>query len=453
MLFTKSQRLLWFTAALAGSSLTMSSPAAAQPDKINADRDARLGNPGFGAGRTGAYKAAPAGYDDAMAKQMADAHRTAKGAGYKYIYLPAKAAANPELANELRVAAAKAWNHLSWKSDLDIPEDVSDGAGLVFAISPQKIWDADATKNWGFLANCTPKRNIAISPAPRGDCKSFGVDDPVSIPRFVYNATNGGPYANIHKTPPFFDSFERKYKLGKIEAVATHHEAIVCGPRISAYRYIDYNGQKLLYSFTSDEFDGRDNGDIRYKNAPTDRDQRETGALNAGPGDGGTAVASEWWIQLPNGFLYYSIHGEGSQERGRAEFPFAIDPANWKQDAILATGRSCITCHANGIQSAPSDADKAGLNGWTSNEDLNILYADSRGKFQKSMRAIVDAMSDGDGSLNERMVNGTVEPVSKAIAEIEGPYPGRNSNYSCESFCGGKFGARRRNLCDSLPVK
>ena len=451
MLFAKTPRLLSFAAALAFTSLVGSSPAAAQPDKINADRDARLGNPGFGAGRTGPYKAAPAGYSDAMAKQLADAHRTAKGTGYKYVYLPAAAVSNPELANELRVAAAKAWNHLSWKTDLDMPEDISDGAGLVFALSPEKIWDADAAKNWAYLANCTPKGNIAVSPAPKGDCARFGIDDPVEIPRFVYNATNGGPYANIFKTPPFFDNFQRQYKMGKIEAVATHHEAIVCGPRITTYRHVQYKGQSLLYSYTSDEFDGRDEGNIRYKSAPTDDDQRETGSLNAGPNDGNTAVASEWWIQLPNGFLYYSIHGEGSQERGRAEFPFAIDPANWKQNAVLATGRSCITCHANGIQSAPSDADKAGKDGWTSTENLNILYADSRGKFQKAMRALVDAMSDGESALNERMVNGTVEPISKAIAQVEGPFRGYNG--SCESFCQGKFGARRRNLCDTLPVK
>ena len=162
---------------------------------------------------------------------------------------------------------------------------------------------------------------------------------------------------------------------------------------------------------------------------------------------------SEWWMQLPNGFMYWGIHGEGSQERGKAEFPFAIDPANWKQDATLATGRSCITCHSNGVQSAHSDDEFAGNNGWTSNDDLfKKIYDPARRKFQKSMRTLVDNLSDGDDKLNERLVNGTLEPVASALAIIEGKYPGR-SNGTCNAFCDGKFSAKRRNLCETMPTR
>lgn len=411
----------------------------------------RPDDPGeVGPGRGTSYKPVPSGYGPDMARQWATAHQTSKGQGYKYVVVPAALASNAESANILRVAAAKAWNHLSWQVELDIPEDVSEGHGLVFALNAQKVWGAEAETNWGYIANCTAKQNIDISPAPRGDCATFN-DAIVEIPRFVFNATNGGPYANIHKTPPYYSSFEQKYRLGPIQAISTHKEAIVCGPRITAYRSVTVNGVPLIYSFSSDEFDGRDGGSINYQNAPTDQDQRSTGALNAAPGDGNTAIASEWWMQLPNGFIFYGIHGEGSQERGKAEFPFAVDPANWKQGNDLAVGRSCITCHAAGIQSAPSDAEYAGRNGWTSNEQLSTLYNDVRGKFQTSMRKLVDGLSDGDATLNERLVSGTIEPISKAILVVEGPFQG--DNYACESFCNGKFGSRRANFCATMPAR
>lgn len=403
-----------------------------------------------GPGKGSPYKAAPAGYGPDMVQQWVTAHQTAKGQGYKYVFIPPAVAANAETANVLRVAAGKAWNHLSWQVEIDVPEDISEGHGLAFALNAQKVWGGDAETNWGYIANCTPKGNIDISPAPRGDCQEF-TGPTVEIPRFVYNAVNGGPYANIHKTPPYYDAFMNKFNPGPIQYVSTHKEAIVCGPRITAYRPVTVNGVQTIYSFSSDEFDGRDGGNINYQNAPSDQDQRSTGALNAGPGDGNTAIASEWWMQLPNGFFYWGIHGEGSQERGKAEFPFAVDPANWKQGADLATGRSCITCHSSGVQSAPSDAEFAGRNGWTSNEQLTTLYNTVRGKFQGSMRKLVDALSDGDATLNERLVSGTIEPVSRAILLVEGPF--RGDNYACESFCNGKFGTGRKNFCSTMPAR
>ncbi len=420
-----------------------------QTGKINADRDSREGR-----GRGEPYKAAPAGYDQAMAASFAEKHKTAKGPGYKYVYVPAGAASDKQLANILRVSAGKAWNHLSWIPEMDVPEDVSEGAGLVFALNLTKVWGADADKNWAFVANCSPKANIQISPAPEGDCERFAPDQPVAIPRFVFNATNGGPYANVHKTPTSFNTFTRSYKLGSITHTSTHKEAIVCGPRITAYRTVKKDGLELLYSYTTDEFDGRDGGSINYQSAPTEDDQRGTGALNAGPNDGGTAVASEWWIQLPNGFIYYGIHGEGSQERGKAEFPFAIDPMNWKQGSTLATGRSCITCHANGIQSAPSDAEFAGKNGWSTNDSLAALYGSTRTKFTKSMQTLVSSLSDGDEELNSQMVKGTIEPVTRAIREVEGPYDGgAQGTGTCRSFCDGKFSSQRLNFCATMPQR
>jgi len=357
---------------------------------------------------------------------------------------------------------------------LSLPVDVSEGTGLVFALNAQEIWGADAERNWGFVAACSSKANIQVSPAPVGDCAQFNPAQPVAAPRFVYNAVNGGPYANVHKTPVNYSAFTRKYAQGKIFAVTTQKDAIVCGPRITSFRVVGLPGQPrpvyntqaealklveegkgLIYSYSSDEFDGRDNGNISgayIQNAPTDRNQRSTGAIMAAPNDDDTAIASEWWIQMPNGFMYWSIHGEGSQERGKAEFPFAVDPANWKQNAVLATGRSCITCHIKGNQSALTDPEIAGKNGWTANEDLATLNAFSVKRFTESMDVLVKNLSDDTGKLNEQLASGSIEPIKHAIMLIEGPYRG-NRNGGCTSFCNGKFGARRKNMCETLPAR
>ncbi len=401
-------------------------------------------------GKHAPYKPVPSGYSRTNVDAWVNAHKAANP-GFRYVYVPAELVSDPEKVNILRVAAGKAWNHLSWQTAIDVPVDISDGHGLAFALNAQAVWGAQADTNWGYVANCTPK-NIDISPAPRGACEAFPADQAVNIPRFVFNATNGGPYANVHQTPGNFNAFQRTFDLGPIRYTSTHKEAIVCGPRITAYREITLRNppMKLWYSFSSDEFDGRDGGNINYQSAPTDNDMRSTGALNAGPNDGNTAIASEWWIQLPNGFMYWGIHGEGSQERGKAEFPFAIDPANWRQNNDLATGRSCITCHLAGIQSAQSDANFEGKNGWTSNAELNTFYASVRGKFQTAMQTLVTGLSDGSDDLNSRMVNGTIEVVSKAIREIEGGYTGGND---CSFFCNGKYGPQRQNLCETLPTR
>ena len=445
-------------------------PAAGTSGKINSGRDAETkinsgrdqapagavpgapGTPGTpGSGKRAAYKPAPTGYALANVTQWVTADQ-AKRPGMKYVFIPPEIVNEKDMVNTLRVAAGKMWNSLSFQEEIDVPEDVSDGAGLVFALSPAKLWGADGEKKWGYIAACTPKSNIQVSPAPKGLCTAFTAAEAaaVSIPRFVYNASNGGPYANVFQTPATYSAFTRVFKLSPIKFIATNKEAIVCGPRITAFRTTTVNGKELVYSYTSDEFDGRDNGNMKYTNAPTDQDQRQTGSLNAGPGDSQTAVASEWWMQLPNGFIYYSIHGEGAQERGKAEVPFAIDPANWKQNFALATGRSCLTCHATGVQAAHSDDAFAGKNGWSANADLDAFYKQIRDKFQGGLRKIVEGVSDAEGDLNERLISGSVEPISKAIMLIEGKYTG---GANCSFFCGDKFGKTRRNLCETLPSR
>src|SRR5262249_40571654 len=134
---------------------------------------------------------------------------------------------------------------------------------------------------------------------------------------------------------------------------------------------------------------------------------------------------------------------------------FAIDPANWKQGDDLVVARSCITCHTTGINGSRSDTNIAGQNGWTSQADLDTFYGQIRGKFQASMRQIVSALSAdsplSDGTdLNQQLINGTIEPISKAIELVEGSY--KPSSNDCSFFCNGKY-STRNPLCETTPVQ
>ncbi len=412
--------------------------------KLNADRVSAAGT-----GGRAAYNTLPA-YNEGVITQMVQAHQSrAAGGQFKYVFIEPKYAQNKEMSNVLRLAIGKAWNHLSWLPEIDMPEDVSDGAGLVFALNVGKVWGRDGQQNWGYIANCTNK-GIEVSPADKTGCNAFNANQPAPSTRWVFNAVNGNPYALIHDTPGDYTSFRSKFDLGPILHVSTHKEAIVCGPRITAYRSVNYRGTTLIYSFSSDEFNGRDNEDINYRQAPTLDNERGTGAFSSNPNGESLAIASEWWMTLPNGFLYWGIHGEGSQERGRAESPFAIDPANWNQGWELQTGRSCITCHVAGIQSAKTDRGTSRAEGWSTHDELSVFYTQVRERFQGAMKRLVAGLSDGDASFNERIIAGTIEPISKAIREVEGPYPG---NQNCEFFCNGKYGRQRQNLCSTLPLK
>ena len=461
----------WMT-LLATSAVAFAGAALAQSGQINGNRSATSGQINGGrdtsgsgntaaagsAGATGVghapFAPVPSGYNAAMVQTWA-----AQAAGKKVVYIDPAVVGDKDMTNILRVALGKMWNHLSWAPNIDIPQDISNGAGLAWAIDINNMWGSNATANWGAIANCTASPNASVRPGPTDFCKTFDANAPVPIPQLVENMANDGVYDNIHNTPADFQSFQQKFNLGSLQYTSTHHDAIVCGPRIVGYRQVAVNGQNLWYSFTTDEFDGRDGGNINYTNAPTDSDQRDTGSFNAGPGDSNTAVASEWWMQLPNGFMYWGIHGEGGQQRGQAEFPFAIDPMNWAtSESALQTGHSCIACHASGIHGATSDASIQGQNGWTSQTTLNQFYAQVSGKFQTAMGTVIKGMSDAPDTLNQQMISGLVEPISRAFMLVEGRYNASNPNGQCTSFCDGKFaggnqsGSTNANACAQLPA-
>ena len=426
-----------------------SANAAPGDEKINGGRDTST-TPATGT----VCKPVPADYGLEMAKTWVAAHK-ASHPDWKYVYIAPEVVTNNETLNLHRVAVLKIWNSLSFTKTIDLGEDASDGHCLVRALNPQAIWANAATENWGYISNATPKRNIAIAPAPVGSLKAFTADENalVSSGRFVFNASNGGPYANVMATPPDYKSFLQKYPLSPVVAASAHTEAIVCGPRMTGWRTVQVNGVSRYYAGTSDEFSGRSGAPAPYRDkAPTENESPDFahGSFIFPKGDTPRGLVSEWWMQLPNGMLYYGIHGEAGQERGTTEKSFAVDPANWAQNGDLATGRSCFTCHVNGVQAAASDY--AGQNGWTSAEELRKLYDPVRTEFRAAMQQIVAAVADRDVVLNDAIVNGVKEPISRAIALIEGPFAG--SNPGCETFCPDKNGKSKfGDLCSKLPLR
>ena len=103
------------------------------------------------------------------------------------------------------------------------------------------------------------------------------------------------------------------------------------------------------------------------------------------------------------------------------------------QGHYLETGRSCITCHAQGPQSKPSDMAKGMRDGlftgnslqavqqyWSTDEELNVVYEISRLKFQKAMTTIVTEVSDADESENNQLINGAGgEPILMMVKVID----------------------------------
>ena len=163
-------------------------------------------------GKHAAYSPPPAGYSITTVQQFVAAAQ-ATHSGYHYVYVPPENVADPVMLNELRIAMGKTWNHLNWNVALDIPEDISSGAGLVFAMNAPKIWGAQSETNWGYGAACTARPDVSVSPAQAPDCQTYAQTDPIPIPNFVYNFTNGGPYMNIQQTPPDFGTFQNSFAL------------------------------------------------------------------------------------------------------------------------------------------------------------------------------------------------------------------------------------------------
>lgn len=188
------------------------------------------------------------------------------------------------------------------------------------------------------------------------------------------------------------------------------------------------------YWTTADDFDGQRGDPVPYlaRHQFTRPNFRSNGQLSR-PDLKTNTVASEAWTEMKNGFIAYYIWGNSAQRRGRAEL-FVEDPDNIKIQynyAYLETGRSCITCHAQGVQAAPSDVATAVENGtfrggnldvikrhWTSNDKLRDVYGETRVKFHASMKKLVEGLSDGDASVNKALVNGAGQEPTLLLLKI-----------------------------------
>ena len=210
-----------------------------------------------------------------------------------------------------------------------------------------------------------------------------------------------------------------------------------------------YTADGRIYWNTADDFDGREGDALPYVDFQVGDNSgrvsyapqfRFDGMLNF---PGAETIASEAWVGMKNGFNAYYIWGNANQRRGRAE-TFVDDPDNVGynqfnpnatsfQGHYLETGRSCISCHAQGPQSKPSDMAIAMENGtisgqaleaakqfWSTNEELNGYYEESRLLFQKAMTTVVLGVSDASESENGKLINGADgEPILMMVKVID----------------------------------
>jgi hypothetical protein len=318
------------------------------------------------------------------------------------------------------------------QKEIYVGEDASDGNGMLFAFDVRKIFGAaNAEAKWRLVSGADTRGVSGMISAPQyGRLKRFKYSNLEAVSRVVYNLLSPGVYVQLLDTPAFERGLrqEKGFPNKTCKGWTAQKNAIVYGSRVSCYRETSTG---KAYWATSDDFDGREGEPIphmRGRVAPQFRGDGMVGRPDAG------TIASEAWLEMENGFIAYYIWGNANQRRGRAEL-FVEDPENVSAGfnfKYLETGRSCITCHTQGPQAAPSDMATAIEDGtftgqrlaeakkyWTSNAELNTYYAKSRTPFVAAMKKLVDSLSDGDKNLNRKLTQGGTEPILMVLKVID----------------------------------
>jgi hypothetical protein len=402
-------------------------------------------------------------YDETFTPTQSDVDRWVlehkdKGGGqgsYGYLNIPLNMYHDKEQKNLARIGIFKALNHTSPLSDIYNGEDISDGKGIVFAIDTAKIWGSRGRENWQLIAQPLEERSSQngglldfifnsfnnrfndvksktdIISVDNMQLKNVDPNQSIEGARFVYNITFPNVYNQLIGTPGGATSLARKEGVGQeLVALSAQKNAIVNGPRVSAFWQTN-DGR--YYITTADYFANFEGSDIPYlEGNPVPNVRRNSKIVDL---PGGTSTVSEAYIQGKNSCPQYFIWGAGTQERGRAETVFVVDPQNhYDRGQYLVTGRSCISCHINGAQAAPSDMPDhiesgrvaagykdAATRAWTSNDKLNDIYRKISGDFrEKCMGPIVRGVSDAGSEFNAKTINGAgKEPVLFMIRQIE----------------------------------
>jgi hypothetical protein len=343
----------------------------------------------------------------------ADKAKRGAASNFKYTHVPLDMLKNKDDANIARVAVFKALNHTAMDmKEIHVGEDVSEGHCAVYAFDTAALWGGRAASNWTAVTSAQGRQ--PFSPAPRQSLEAFDGNNSVAMDRLSYNVVQGNIYNELINTPRNEGGIRSRYNIqDTVLAWGAMKEAIVYGPRVF---WLRQSATERLYWATGDRFDGQPNTEIPYSGNDTPRFKNGAGGSQV---DAWGTHASEAWIEMDNGFIAYFVWGNATQERSKAEQSFVIDPGNpVTQDLI--TGRSCITCHLNGSQSAPSDL--AGQGVWATNAQLGEFYNKTTVKFQAAMKTIVEAVSDGDDDYNNKITMGILgeEPIDAMVRRVEG---------------------------------
>ena len=348
------------------------------------------------------------------------------------VYIPGQlmTAAQKENANLARTGFLVALFHTSFEKELAGFQDVSDGHCALYKVDLQKVWGNDWNRKWDIIKTDGGIADNSFDPA-RQNFPSFSAKDRtdlqrnvISAHRLAYGLTFPANYVALVDSPEGVGDL----RSGRDLVVGGYKNGIPCGPRITVTRYVTIRGQQRVFFLTGDPSNARANeatGEIRLpRNNGNDLPRYPGRQISGGEG----------YHQLPNGFFRYFVFRNPGTVGTKALASGVIDPANFRNNFHLVTGRSCISCHSNGVRGAPMDS--YGQEGWSSEAEWEKYFTEVRDEFRASKKFIVDAVSDGSPEFNRKLTFGsTREPVAFLIEMVEGKYESSNRRYRPYGRC------------------
>jgi hypothetical protein len=363
-----------------------------------------------------------------------------------YVYIPPGLSGEAKRgeANIARVGFLKALFHTSFLPEIGGFSDVSAGTCAVYSVDLQAVWGAEWQTKWDVVKKQGGMQDTSFDPARQRFVDMSGTETSdlgrkvISAQRLAYNLTFPTNYVHTANIP----NSNRDLELGQTYAIGGLLNGIPCGPRYLQLRALKMNGKDYHYFLSSDPGSpGDPNGQIASSPpgsiSPNGGDIPRTPGRNIG--------ASEAYHMLPNGFIRYFIWRNPGDRGTKALQSGAIDPANPHNNFTLVTGRSCISCHNNGVRGGALDTHTMG-NGYSDKATWEKHFTDARNQFFGAMEKIVKAVSSGSPDFNERLVQGrTREPVAYLIAMIEGPSNARGPYGQCNQGGEDKYGKQVRS--------
>ncbi len=369
----------------------------------------------------------------------------------KYMYVPTDllVAGKEREADLARVGGLKALFHSSFVEQITGFADVSQGHCAVYKIQLEQIWGTDWQSNWSIVTGASPVGDKSSDPAQQKFVKKSSEDSTdeaagmISAARLAYTIFYPSNYMALAKIPRNNSGI----KQTSYKAIGGYLNGIPCGPRKVEVRGSTIGDKEVLYFMTGD---------------PGSVGEPDRGfPAQAFKGDGNTGhnlpgmpsrqiSGSESIQQMPNGLLRYIVWRNTGDSGTKALTSGVIDPANPHNGYTLVVGRSCVSCHNNGIRGFAVDTAKMG-NGWSTQEEFDPYFQKAQNEYFAAMAQIINRVVGGNQEFKEQLIRGrSREPISYLISRVEGVAFGEKKlerPYStCRTSKGDKFQMQVENM-------